>query len=190
MRLVKRFMAVMFVILAAGCATLPTGPSVRVFPTPGKPYDLFLAEDSYCRRAAERQIGMLPQQVADQNTATGAIVGTAIGTGLGAAIGAASGNAGTGAAIGAASGLLVGTSAGADAGRMDAGEAQWRYDTAYLQCMYSHSNQVYNPGTRYYRGRTVVVNPSAPGYDNTPPDDTSPYPPPNTPPPAPPTPNR
>lgn len=191
MRLVKRCMAVIIVSLTAGCATLPTGPSVRVFPTPGKPYDLFVAEDSFCRRSAERQIGMLPQQVANQNTATGAIVGTAIGTGLGAAIGAASGNAGTGAAIGAASGLLLGTASGADAGRMEAGEAQWRYDTAYMQCMYSHGNQVYTPGTRYYYRRPAdVVNPPPSGYDNTPPDNASPYPPPNTPPPAPPTPNR
>ena len=186
MRLVKWFMPVMFVILMAGCVTLPTGPSVRVFPTPGKPYDLFLAEDSLCRQAAERQIGMLPQQVANQNAATGAVVGTAIGTGLGAAIGAASGQAGTGAAIGAASGLLVGSSSGSDYGRFEASEAQWRYDTAYMQCMYSLGNQVYNPGQRYYRRRTVIVNPSSSVYEYAPPEYSSPYPPPNTPPPGPP----
>ena len=186
MRVVKWFMPVMFVILMAGCVTLPTGPSVRAFPTPGKPYDLFLSEDSLCRQAAERQIGMLPQQVANQNTATGAVVGTAIGTGLGAAIGAASGQAGTGAAIGAASGLLVGSASGSDSGRFEASEAQWHYDTAYMQCMYSLGNQVYNPGQRYYRRRTVIVNPSSSGYDYTPPEYSSPYPPPNTPPPGPP----
>ena len=186
MRLVKWFMPVMFAILMAGCVTLPTGPSVRVFPTSGKPYDLFMAEDSLCRQAAERQLGMLPQQVADQNTATGAAVGAVIGTGLGAAIGAASGQAAAGAVIGAASGLLVGSASGSDSGRFEAREAQWRYDTAYLQCMYSYGNQVNNSGQRYYRRRTVIVNPSSSGYDYAPSDYKSPYPPPNTPPPGPP----
>lgn len=187
MRVKIRFMTVLFVILAAGCATVPTGPSVRVFPTPGKPYDLFLSEDSTCRQAAERQIGMPPQEIANQNTATGAVVGTAVGTGLGAAIGAASGHAGAGAAIGAVSGLLVGTAAGSDSGRIEGREAQRRYDTVYLQCMYSHGNQVYTPGRRYYRRRTVIVAPPASGYEYVPPDYYAPaYPPPNTPPPGPP----
>lgn len=184
MRLVKRLVPVMLVILLAGCATVPSGPSVRVFPTPGKPYDLFLAEESYCRRDAERRIGMLPQEVADQNTATGAIVGTAVGTGIGAALGAASGNTGAGALIGAISGLFIGSAAGSDSGRIEGWEAQRRYDTIYLQCMYAHGNQVYNPGPRYYRRRTVTMPPSS-SYDNTPPDYTPLYPPPNTPPPGP-----
>lgn len=183
MRRVNWFLPVVIVLLTAGCVTIPTGPSVRVFPTPGKPYDLFLSEDSLCRQAAERQIGLQPQQIADQNTARGAITGTAIGAGVGAVIGAASGHAGSGAAIGAASGLLVGSASGADAGRYEAREAQWRYDTAYLQCMYSHGNQVYNPGQRYYRKR-VIVNPSPTEYEDAPPDYRRYYPPPNTPPPA------
>ncbi|MGB9080143.1 MAG: YMGG-like glycine zipper-containing protein [Desulfuromonadaceae bacterium] len=186
MRIVNWFMAVICVILMAGCVTLPTGPSVRVFPAPGKPYDLFLSEDATCRQAAERQIGMLPQQISDENTARGAVVGTAIGAGVGAAIGAASGHAGPGAAIGAASGLLVGSSSGADAGRYEAREAQWRYDTAYLQCMYSHGNQVYNSGSRYYRRRAVIVPPSYQENEYPPPDYRPLYPPPDTPPPGPP----
>lgn len=185
MKVINWFIAVLCVILMAGCVTLPTGPSVRVFPAPGKPYDLFMSEDLTCRQAAERQIGILPQQVADQNTARGAAVGTAIGAGVGAAIGAASGNAGAGAAIGAAGGLLVGSTSGADAGRYEAREAQWRYDTVYLQCMYSHGNQVYNPRPRYYRRRAVIVPPSSQEYEYEPPDYRPLYPPPNTPPPAP-----
>jgi hypothetical protein len=172
--------------LAAGCATFPTGPSVRVLPTPGKPYDLFLAEDSYCRRTADRQLGIAPQQVAEQNTAAGAIVGTAVGTGIGAALGAASGNAGAGALIGGVSGLLIGSAAGSDAGRIEGREAQRRYDTVYLQCMYSHGNQVSSYGQRNYRRRAVILNPSAYDDDNAPPDYSPYYPPPNTPPPGPP----
>lgn len=184
MRFVHWLLAAVCTILMAGCVTLPTGPSVRVFPTPGKPYDLFLSEDLTCRQAAERQIGIQPQQIADQNTARGAVAGTAIGAGVGAVIGAASGNAGAGAAIGAASGLLVGSTSGSDEGRYEAREAQWRYDTAYLQCMYSHGNQVYNPGQRHYRQRPVIVRPSSPGYEYDPPDYRPIYPPPNSPPPA------
>jgi len=190
MRIVTRLLAVMVVILAGGCATVPTGPSVTVLPAPGKPYDLFLSEDALCRQVAERQIGIPPQEIANQNTATGAVVGTAIGTGLGAAIGAASGHAGAGAAVGAVSGLLVGTAAGSDSGRIEGREAQRRYDTVYLQCMYSHGNQVYNPGPRYYRRRTVIVSPPTTDYGYASPDYPSPYPPPNTPPPAPSAPNR
>jgi hypothetical protein len=186
MRIVNWFMAVICVILMAGCVTLPTGPSVRVFPAPGKPYDLFLSEDATCRQAAERQIGILPQQIADENTARGAVVGTVIGAGVGAAIGAASGHAGPGAAIGAASGLLVGSTSGSDAGWYEAREAQWRYDTAYLQCMYSHGNQAYNSGSRYYRRRAVIAPPSYQEYEDPPPDYRPLYPPPDTPPPEPP----
>lgn len=170
-------------LILSGCVTVPTGPSVTVFPAPGKPYDLFLSEDAYCRQAAERQIGLAPQQVVNQNAASGAIMGTAIGTGLGAALGAASGHAGTGAAIGAASGLLFGSAAGADTGRFEGREAQRRYDTAFMQCMYSYGNQINTTRPAYYRRRTVIMNPAPSSYENTPPDYVSPFPPPNTPPP-------
>ncbi len=184
MRTVLRSFPVIFLLLLTGCASIPTGPSVRVFPTPGKPYDLFLSEDAYCRQTAERQIGITPMDVSNQNTATGAIIGTAVGTGLGAAIGSASGHAGTGAVIGAISGLLVGSAAGSDSGRIEGREAQRRYDTVYLQCMYSHDNQVYNQERRYYRRRTIIMAPPASGYDYAPPDYAPLYPPPNTPPPG------
>jgi hypothetical protein len=184
MRLMKNLIPITLMILAVGCATLPTGPSVRVFPAPGKPFDLFLAEDSYCRQFAERQIGILPQEVANQSTATGAIIGTAGGTGIGAALGSVSGDAGAGAVIGGVSGLAIGAASGADAGRMEGREAQRRYDTAYLQCMYSHGNQV--PGViRVYR-RRVAIPPPVPQYNYAPPAAVAPYyPPPGTPPPPP-----
>ena len=190
MRRVTRFIPVLLIFLATGCATVPTGPSVRVFPASGKPYDLFQAEDSYCRHATERQIGLLPQEVVDQNTVSGAFIGTAVGTGIGAALGAASGNTGAGAVIGGLSGLLIGSAAGSDSGRIEGREAQRRYDTLYMQCMYAHGNQVYNQGQRVYRRRTVIRNPPPSDYDYTPPEYRSPYPPPNTPPPAPITPYR
>jgi len=182
MRLIKRLITVLCLTLTA-CATVPSGPSVRVFPTPGKPYDLFLAEEANCRQAAEQQVGLSPQEVADQNTATGALIGTAAGTGIGAALGAASGNAGAGAVIGGLSGLLIGSAAGSDAGRIEGREAQRHYDTAYLQCMYAHGNRAYNSGQGYYR-RRVIARPPPSGYEYVPPDYIPLYPPPNTPPPG------
>jgi len=132
-------------LVFSGCATLPTGPSVNVMPAPGKPFDQFMAEDATCRRWAERQIGMSPQETSNQSAVSGAAVGTVLGAGAGALLGAASGHPGAGAAIGAGSGLLFGTAAGASSGQAYGYEAQRRYDNTYVQCMYSKGNQV--PGT-------------------------------------------
>jgi len=126
----------------SGCVTMPTGPSVMVLPGSGKSFEMFQVDNAVCRQWAAGQIGLPPQAVANQNTATGAVAGTAIGAGLGAAIGAASGDAGTGAAIGAASGLLFGTAEGTGAGQAAGWEAQRRYDIAYQQCMYAKGNQI------------------------------------------------
>jgi len=129
-------------LVAGGCATIPTGPSVAVLPAPGKSFDTFRAEDATCRQWAKQQVGASPEQTYNSNVATGAIAGTAIGTGLGAALGSTSGQAGEGALIGAAGGLLVGASAGSSAGQAAGMEAQRRFDNTYVQCMYSYGNQV------------------------------------------------
>jgi len=99
-------------------------------------------------------IGQSPQEAADRNTATGAVLGTALGAGVGAALGAASGHAGTGAAIGAGTGLLFGTASGASAGQVYGYEAQRRYDNTYVQCMYAKGNQV--PGIARVRSRSTA----------------------------------
>ena len=140
------FFSVMLVLIIGGCATMPTGPSVMVMPSPGKSFEQFQSDDAVCRQWAAQQIGLSPQEVVNQNTASGAVAGTAVGAGLGAAIGSASGHAGTGAAIGAASGLIVGASSGANAGQAYGWQAQRRYDIAYQQCMYAKGNLI--PGMR------------------------------------------
>jgi len=156
-------------LVVAGCATMPTGPSVRVLPAPGKSFEQFQADDAICRQWAERQVGMKPQERADQNTATGAVAGTVIGGGLGAAMGAVGGHAGAGAAIGAGTGLLFGTAAGASSGEASGYEAQRRYDNTYVQCMYAKGNQV--PGVvRQVPRRTMSAPPPPPDYDSPPPD--------------------
>lgn len=139
--------ALLTLLALSGCATLPSGPSVMVLPSEGKAFDVFQSEDAVCREWARRQVGVSPQQISNENATTGAAVGTMIGAGIGALLGAASGHAGAGAAIGAGGGLLAGTATGADAGRVYGREAQRRYDTSYLQCMYAKGNLV--PAGRY-----------------------------------------
>jgi hypothetical protein len=157
----RKFLMMLMLLAFGGCATLPTGPSVRVMPTPGKPFDQFMSEDAICRQWAERQIGMNPQEISSQNAVSGAAVGTAIGAGAGALLGAASGKVGAGAAIGAGSGLLIGTASGASSGQIYGEEVQRRYDNAYVQCMYSEGNQV--PG--------IVTQPARRYTPNYPPPD-------------------
>jgi hypothetical protein len=175
-----RIISSLAVLVLSGCATLPTGPSVRVMPGQGKTFEQFQTDDSVCRQWAGQQIGISPQGTVNQNAATGAVAGTLIGAGLGAAIGAASGNPAIGAAIGAGSGLLVGTAAGANAGQEYGWEAQRRYDNTYVQCMYAKGNQV--PGVARYQRRRRVAPPPPPDLSSVPPD----YVPGNVPPPPPP----
>ncbi len=123
---IRRFFLFLAWLALGGCATLPTGPSVRVMPEPGKTFEQFRDEDAICRQWAGQQIGVSPQDTVNQNAATGAVVGTLVGAGLGAAIGAATGNPAAGAAIGAGSGLLVGTASGANAGNAYGGSNRVR----------------------------------------------------------------
>jgi hypothetical protein len=152
----------------AGCATVPTGPSVRVLPAPGKSFEQFMAEDDVCRQWASRQLGQSPQETANESTARSAVVGTAIGAGAGALLGAAAGNPAAGAAIGGGSGLLLGTASGAGAGEARGMDAQRRYDNTYVQCMYAKGNQI--PGTIRRARPSRSVPPPPPGYEAAPPD--------------------
>jgi len=158
----------MVMLTLAGCATLPTGPSVRVLPAPGKTFEQFQIDDSVCRQWAGQQIGITAQETYNRNTTAGAVAGTIIGGGVGAAIGAASGHAGPGAAIGAGSGLLLGMSSGANAGEYYGWQAQRRYDNAYEQCMYAKGNQI--PGVVIHRVRKTLRPPPPQGSYPVPPD--------------------
>ena len=164
----RKLIPSLLLIGLGGCATLPPGPSVTVLPSRGKSFEAFRAEDATCRQWAEQSSGMPTQEAYDRNVATGAVAGTAIGTGLGAALGAASGHTAAGALFGAASGLLIGSAVGS--GSAEVGETQRRYDTAYVQCMYTYGNQA--PG---YRQVAVAAPPPAPA---PPPVVTAPPPPP------------
>ena len=146
----------------AGCATMPTGPTVMVLPAPGKPFEVFQADDYRCRQWAQQAIGgTSPTETANQNLATGAVVGTAVGAGLGALIGSTSGHAGAGAAIGAAGGLLGGTAMASEPAAGSRYQLQRRYDNAYLQCMYAAGNQIPNAVPRQ-QTRTYAPPPPPP----------------------------
>ncbi len=148
MKMRKRYILMSLVLAAAaGCATVPAGPSVMVMPGPGKPFDLFQQEDASCRHYAQQQIGVSPQDTINNNTAAGAAIGGAVGAGLGSLS-----HSGSGTAFGAITGALIGASAGSDSGRYYGYEAQRRYDMAYQQCMYANGNLV--PGVRRYYRRT------------------------------------
>jgi hypothetical protein len=160
-----------------GCATFPAGPSVMVLPGAGKPFEQFQVEDAACKQWAARQIGAVPNDAANHNTAVGAAVGTAVGAGLGAALGSLSGQAGAGALIGAAGGLLGGAAIGADRGYGYGWEAQRRYDNAYQQCMYAKGNQI--PGVvSSARTRQTIPPPPPSAYPPSPPAAYPPPPPP------------
>ncbi|HLY97035.1 MAG: hypothetical protein ACM3W8_03715 [Sideroxydans sp.] len=133
-------------IILSGCATAPTGPRVAVMPAPGKPFEVFVAEDNLCRRYAEQSIGQSRNKAAAENFAGAAAVGTAVG----AAAGSLSGGEGS-TGGGAATGLVVGSMIGAGESANASGDAQRRYDIAYEQCMYAKGNQIPGaPQPRYY----------------------------------------
>lgn len=135
MRKVMAFYASALVL--AGCATAPSGPRVAVMPAPGKPFEVFVAEDKYCRNYAEQSIGQPRDEAAAQNFAGAAAVGTAVGATAGALSG---GHHSTGS--GAATGLVVGSVVGAGQSANATQDAQRRYDIAYQQCMYAKGNQI------------------------------------------------
>ena len=162
-------------VVLSACSTIPTGPSVMVWPGPEKPFEVFQSDDAVCRQWASQQVGAQPGETANKTLASAAVVGTILGAGLGAAIGAATGDFGAGLGIGAASGALMGTAVGMEPSYAAQGEVQRRYDNAYMQCMYSRGNQV--PGMPTYR-RALPPPPPPPG-SAPPPSNAYPPPPPD-----------
>lgn len=164
-------------VFLSACTTVPSGPNVMVLPGVGKPFDQFQVDDVVCRQYAQQQIGVTPGQVGTQSTVQGAAIGTLIGAAAGAAIGAAAGSPDVGAAVGAGTGILMGSAAGAESGSTTARSLQWRYDVAYVQCMYAKGNQV--PGGATAPSSYVPPPPHAP-----PPPGAAPPPPAQAPPPG------
>lgn len=153
----KKAICLALALSLAGCASMPSGPNVRVMPAPGKPFDQFQAENQICKDFAQQQLGKDPNDLSQQQLLGGALAGAALGAAAGAILGQGSGSAvATGAGLGGVLGSAVGGSSGGDS-RMT---MQHRYDIAYQQCMYSKGNQV--PGY------------TAPSYTPPPPPTTPP----------------
>ena len=72
-------------VVLAGCATVPTGPTVMVLPGPQKNFEQFQADQVSCQQYATASIG---GSDAAQNAANSAAGSAAVGTLLGAAAGA------------------------------------------------------------------------------------------------------
>jgi hypothetical protein len=145
MNLGKTLLCAAFGAALAGCASIPEGPSVRVMPAPGKPFDQFNEDNVICKEYARQQLGVDPNKVAEEKVLSGAAAGAAIGAVSGALIG------GRGSAQGGAGvGVLFGSAAGADAANRSTMSLQRRYDIAYEQCMYAKGNQIPGfPAPRY-----------------------------------------
>jgi uncharacterized protein YcfJ len=135
-----------------GCASVPIGPTVAVMPAPNKPFEVFAADDTVCRQYAATQAGTTANQASSSNLAGSMALGTVVGATAGALVG---GHQGAGA--GAAGGLVIGTMAGSEEGAYGRYDAQYRYNLAYMQCMYAKGNQV--PG---YAAPAAVPPPPPP----------------------------
>ena len=120
-------------LLLAGCASAPTGPSVMALPGTGKSFEQFRGDDAECRQYAQNQLGGNDTDAGVRSAA----VGTAVGAVAGAAIGGREG-----AGVGAGTGLVVGSMAGAGTAQSSAYGTQRRYDNAYVQCMYAKGERV------------------------------------------------
>jgi hypothetical protein len=66
--------------LLGGCALPSIRPTVAVLPAPGKPFDRFAEEDSYCRDYAGQQVALAPEQLNSQLIGS-AVIGTLLGAG-------------------------------------------------------------------------------------------------------------
>ncbi|MGH8274155.1 MAG: YMGG-like glycine zipper-containing protein [Gammaproteobacteria bacterium] len=125
------------VLAISGCAQMPTGPTVAVWPAPGKPFSVFRAEDAACRQYAYYDV-----RGSSDNANNEVAKRAAIGTALGAVAGVLIGDSGRGAGVGAGVGLLAGSASGGAASGQSDLDAQDRYNIAYEQCMYSKGNQI------------------------------------------------
>jgi len=162
-------------LLLAGCASVPSGPSMMALPGSGKNFDQFRADDADCRIYARQQSGDANQAGVDAGVRSAA-VGTVVGAVAGAAIG---GHQGAG--VGAGTGLVVGSLAGSGAAQSSTYGSQRVYDNTYVQCMYAKGHKVPVSGS-FRQGQAPAPAPapaaSAPpaGYYPPPPDYAPPPP--------------
>ncbi len=147
----------LLLLLIAGCAEMPTGPTVAVMPGPNKPFEVFMQDEQLCRSWAAHSIGQPGNERARDQMLGSTLAGAAIGATVGALLG---GHREAGA--GAAMGTVVGATAGSGQGNLTAARAQRQYDIAYQQCMYAKGNQVSAYGAPQYHYAPPMSPPVAP----------------------------
>jgi hypothetical protein len=121
----------------AACVPAAFSPTTAVMPTPGKPLQIFAAEQAACQQFAEQQIAAARAQINSQ-IAGGVLMGMALGAGQAAAFG---GDTGAVIAGAASTGAAVG-GANVPNAQFATAALQQQYDGAYSQCMYAQGNQV------------------------------------------------
>lgn len=179
MKTSTRTICVASLLSLAGCASIPSGPSVMALPGSGSNFELFRAHDAECRRHAQLQGGgTAADQAATDAGVRSAVVGTVVGAVAGAAMGGHNG-----AGVGAGAGLLVGSMAGTEAAQSSGRASQRNYDNAYVQCMYAKGERVpLTADLARSRAQAQVERSSAvppsPAYPPPPPSGFPPPPPP------------
>jgi len=143
------------ILLLAGCASTPMGPTIRAMPAAGKPFEVFEAEQASCKQYADSQVAGQAERANSTGLLEG-VGGTVLGAGLGAALGG-----GHGAAVGAGVGAVGGTAVGANTSAHEQRGIQEQYNNAYAQCMTAKGNSVQQPVT-YVRAPAVVYHPAPP----------------------------
>ena len=120
------------------CAGVAPGPEVEVMPSPEASFEQFADDDLMCRDFAEQRSGA-STSTSGSETARGAVAGAAAGAVAGAMLGRGDRDAiGTG----AGAGLILGGAHGMERSHDARDTVQYRYDTAYMQCMYAKGHQV------------------------------------------------
>jgi outer membrane lipoprotein SlyB len=126
------------------------GPTVRVLPAQGKPFEQFQMEQASCKQYAADQVRGQAESANTTGIVEG-IAGTALGAGLGAAVGG-----GHGAAVGAAAGAVAGTAVGGSTSSHQQKGIQQQYNDAFVQCMSAKGNQVERPVVYTAPSTTVI----------------------------------
>lgn len=139
------------VLLLVACASTPMGPTVRVLPAQGKPFDQFEMDQANCKQYAADQVRGQADAANNQGLLEG-VGGTILGAGLGAAIGG-----GHGAAVGAAGGAIAGTAVGGSTSSHEQHGIQVQYNNAYSQCMVAKGNHIEHPVVYAPPAQTTVI---------------------------------
>jgi len=151
----RTLLPLLSLLVLAGCASVPTAPSVTALPGRDKHFDQFMVDDAACRQYAGVQVGSNREE--ESAVVRSATIGTVIGALAGAALGGRDG-----AAVGAGLGLLTGSAAGSDQGRSARYGTQRQYDQAYVQCMYARGHKVPVQGVMMESNGVAPADPSRP----------------------------